>query len=88
MDIKRTVLLVVFSLSLMMLWENWNRYTGAPSLLSPSPPTEQAADAPKADASLPQAATTPAPAGTAQVPSAEPAAATASTSCSMPSRMA
>ena len=30
MDIKRTVLLVVFSLSLLMLWENWNRYSNPP----------------------------------------------------------
>ncbi len=75
MDIKRTVLLVVFSLSLMMLWENWNRYNGSPSLLSPAPATQQANEPAKADASLPQATTTPPPADTAQVPSADPAAA-------------
>jgi YidC/Oxa1 family membrane protein insertase len=72
MDIKRTVLLVVFSLSLMMLWENWNRYNGEPSLLSPSTP--QTTQAPKADPTLPQASTAPAPAATAQLPSEEPAA--------------
>ncbi len=71
MDIKRTVLLVVFSLSLMLLWENWNRYNGAPSLLSPTPATQAGADAPNADASLPQATTTPAPAATTQLPAAE-----------------
>ena len=35
MDIKRTVLLVVFSLSLLMLWENWNIYNGGPSMFAP-----------------------------------------------------
>ena len=30
MDIKRTVLWVVFSLSLILLWDNWMRYTGKP----------------------------------------------------------
>ncbi len=75
MDIKRTVLLVVFSFSLLMLWENWNRYNGGPSLLSPETASQQPVTKPSADASLPQASTPPAPAATAQVPSAEPAAA-------------
>jgi YidC/Oxa1 family membrane protein insertase len=35
MDIKRTVLLVVFSLSLLMLWENWNIHNGGPSMFAP-----------------------------------------------------
>lgn len=35
MDIKRTVLLVVFSLSLLMLWENWNIYNGGYSMFAP-----------------------------------------------------
>ena len=35
MDIKRTVLLVVFSLSLLILWENWNVYNGGPSMFAP-----------------------------------------------------
>ena len=35
MDIKRTVLLVVFSLSLLMLWENWNVSNGGPSMFAP-----------------------------------------------------
>ena len=34
MDIKRTVMLVVFSLSLLMLWENWNVYNGGPSMFA------------------------------------------------------
>lgn len=63
MDIKRTVLLVVFSLSLLMLWENWSLYNGGHSMFAPDQPAQQAA-APKAntDASVPQATTaTPAP---------------------------
>ena len=37
MDIKRTVLWVVFSLSLLLLWDNWMRYTGKPSMFFPNP---------------------------------------------------
>lgn len=34
MDIQRTVLWIVFSLSLLMLWDNWMRYNGKPSMFS------------------------------------------------------
>ncbi len=63
MDIKRTVLLVVFSLSLLMLWENWSLYNGGPSMFTPEQAVQQSA-APQADtdASVPQASTLPAPA--------------------------
>jgi YidC/Oxa1 family membrane protein insertase len=37
MDIKRTVLWVVFSMSLLMLWDNWQRATGKPSMFFPTP---------------------------------------------------
>ena len=37
MDIKRTVLWVVFSLSLLLLWDNWMRATGKPSMFFPNP---------------------------------------------------
>jgi YidC/Oxa1 family membrane protein insertase len=65
MDIKRTVLLVVFSLSLLMLWENWNVYNGGPSMFAPeqnatvttTPPTPGTAS----EQSVPQASTNPAP---------------------------
>jgi YidC/Oxa1 family membrane protein insertase len=74
MDIKRTVLLVVFSLSLLMLWENWNRYS------NPPPPqavdaTSQTTAAQAKDASLPQpsaAAPTPASAPTGELPATSP----------------
>ncbi|MDO9217851.1 MAG: membrane protein insertase YidC, partial [Lacisediminimonas sp.] len=69
MDIQRTVLWVVFSMSLLILWDNWMRYNGKPSLFFPVTATQQAADksAPPAKKSdVPQAASvTPA----AQVPS-------------------
>lgn len=61
MDIKRTVLWVVFSFSLLLLWDNYNRYTGKPSIFF--------------DTTTKQAAATPAttgdhPAKTAAAPSA------------------
>ncbi|GAC1405982.1 MAG: membrane protein insertase YidC [Burkholderiaceae bacterium] len=37
MDIKRTVLWVVFSLSLLLLWDNWMRASGRPSMFFPNP---------------------------------------------------
>ncbi len=62
MDIKRTVLLVVFSLSLLMLWENWSLYNGGSSMFAPQPAAPQAAaPAATSDASVPQATATPAP---------------------------
>ena len=68
MDIKRTILWVVFSFSLLMLWENYNQYTGKPSLFFGNPtPTQTAAsgtNGANGDASVPTA-TTPAPAANA-----------------------
>jgi YidC/Oxa1 family membrane protein insertase len=55
MDIKRTVLLVVFSLSLLMLWENWNRYNGNPSMFADQPQATNQATPASSDASVPQA---------------------------------
>jgi YidC/Oxa1 family membrane protein insertase len=68
MDIKRTVLLVVFSLSLLMLWENWTVYNGGPSMFAPEQKTAGVATpsspATTSEQSVPQASTLPA-AGTA-----------------------
>jgi YidC/Oxa1 family membrane protein insertase len=44
MDIQRSVLWVVFSLSMLLLWDNWMRYTGKPSMFLPNT-TEQAQSA-------------------------------------------
>lgn len=57
MDIKRTVLWVVFSLSLLILWDNWMRATGKPSMFFPTA-TQQAKPAVPGSATseVPQAA--------------------------------
>lgn len=39
MDIRRTILLMIFSFSLLMLWNNWQVHQGNPSLLSGSTET-------------------------------------------------
>ncbi|MET3119168.1 YidC/Oxa1 family membrane protein insertase [Undibacterium sp. GrIS 1.8] len=40
MDIKRTVLWVVFSMSLLILWDNWMRHNGKPSMFSFTPSSQ------------------------------------------------
>ncbi|MDO8653718.1 MAG: membrane protein insertase YidC [Undibacterium sp.] len=58
MDIKRTVLWVVFSMSLLILWDNWMRHTGKQSMFFPTPAAQLSknasasakVDAPKAAA--------------------------------------
>src|SRR3569833_2798110 len=72
MDIQRTVLWVVFSLSLLLLWDNWMRHTGRPSMFFPGMTSQEAkpaaGGAPKSDvphatqantAAAPTAATVP-----------------------------
>ncbi|MBJ7312174.1 membrane protein insertase YidC [Rugamonas sp. CCM 8940] len=57
MDInKRTILWIVFAVSLVVLWNNWMVSNGKPSMFAPTPPavTAKAADAKKSD--LPAAA--------------------------------
>lgn len=73
-DMRRTLLWVVFSMSLVLIWDAWNRHNGQPSLFGP-PPARPAASAPPA----PTASTgLPAPAasatGAAATPGAVPAA--------------
>jgi YidC/Oxa1 family membrane protein insertase len=79
MDIKRTVLWVVFSLSILLLWDNWMRYTGKPSMFFPTanqqakPAAGAAPAAPAASGEVPQAGAapgTPATTGAAAVPGA------------------
>ncbi len=41
MDIKRTVLWVVFSMSLLILWDNWMRHTGKQSMFFPTSTSQQ-----------------------------------------------
>ncbi|MEO6353440.1 MAG: membrane protein insertase YidC [Oxalobacteraceae bacterium] len=73
MDIKRTILWVVFSMSLLILWDNWMRHNGKPSMFSPSvtqqdKPAASAAGSPKTEvsqASVTGTALSPAEIGTA-----------------------
>ncbi|MGA0796071.1 MAG: membrane protein insertase YidC, partial [Quisquiliibacterium sp.] len=66
---QRTILWVVFSMSLLFLWDSWQRYNGKPPLFGAqptatqegAPAAQQAASAAvpsKADASIPSAPTT------------------------------
>jgi YidC/Oxa1 family membrane protein insertase len=74
-DTRRALLWGVFSVSLVMLWDGWNKHNGQPSMFAPPPPAASApaqAGAP----GTPAAAAPVAPAGVAPLPSA--AAATAS----------
>lgn len=63
-DIRRTVLWVVFTMSLVLLWDGWQKHNGQPSLFSPGAP-RPAASAPAA--ALP-AAPLPAATGVAGAP--------------------
>lgn len=90
MDIRRTVLWMIFSFSLLLLWNNWQVHTGKPSLFGGSTTSQTAGTEPKQaangtkapNASVPAgapAAVTPAPAaGNETVPGAGQKAASAS----------
>ena len=67
-DIRRTILLVVFAFSLVLLWDQWQVHNGRKATFFPS------ASAPVSKASAPASSTPPA-AGTAAVPAATPGAA-------------
>jgi YidC/Oxa1 family membrane protein insertase len=68
-DIRRTLLWMVFTMSLVFLWDAWNKHTGQPSWFSPTPPRPAAsapavvgvpaAGATGAQSGIPQAAATP-----------------------------
>ena len=81
MDIKRTVLWVVFSLSILILWDNWMRASGKPSMFFPTPASQQAKVEPGAPAApgsgVPQATGAAVAPGAAAVPGAPVAAAPA-----------
>jgi YidC/Oxa1 family membrane protein insertase len=53
-QMQRTILWVVFSVSLLFLWDNWQRYNGKPPLFGPQPAPSQAEGKPATTAS-PQA---------------------------------
>jgi len=55
-DTRRTILWMVFLLSLFMLWDAWNKHEGRPSLFSPAPAKVAAAgSAPPAASGVPAA---------------------------------
>ncbi|MBL8312149.1 MAG: membrane protein insertase YidC [Rubrivivax sp.] len=61
-DIRRTLLWVVFTMSLVLLWDAWNKHTGQPTLFGGGArPAASAGSAPGTPASMP-AAGVPAPA--------------------------
>jgi len=80
MDFQRTILWVVFAMSLLFLWDNWQRYHGRPSLLgAPAAPAASSSDpatkaetpaAAAADASVPPASTPAAATSAAATPPA------------------
>ncbi|MCY1252299.1 Membrane protein insertase YidC [compost metagenome] len=79
MDIKRTILWVIFSMALVLLYDNWQRSQGHASMFFPST-TQQAASAPAASGAaaqgdVPKANVAPGAAGTAAAPAAPQAAA-------------
>ena len=54
-DMRRTILWVVFSVSLVLLWDAWNKHNGNPSMFAPAPvrAVASAGTAPGASAAVP-----------------------------------
>ena len=61
-DMRRTILWVVFTMSLVLLWDAWNKHNGHPSMFSPSRPAATSSAAPPAQPAA--SAELPAPAAT------------------------
>ncbi len=74
MDIRRTILLMIFSFSLLMLWNNWQIHQGNPSLLGGTTPSSTPAPTPTPSASTADSTTPPASIPSAPVASVTPAA--------------
>ncbi len=68
-DMRRTILWVVFSVSLVLLWDAWNKHNGQPSMFSPAPARTAAAPAGSAPGAGPAVAGGTA-AGTPSLPAA------------------
>ena len=76
-DMRRTLLWVVFSMSLFLIWDAWNKHNGQPSLFSPAPAKISPVGATPGLAGLPKpagaaSATAAAAATPGRVPAAEP----------------
>jgi YidC/Oxa1 family membrane protein insertase len=74
-DMRRTLLWVVFTMSLVLLWDAWNKHTGQPTLFG-ARETPAPAAAPPSAASVPASVGVPAPATTSTATGAVPAAPT------------
>lgn len=68
-DIRRTLLWVVFSFSLFLIWDAWNKHNGQPSFFSPSS-VAKPAPAGAAPAASPSVGGVPVPSGTSVATSA------------------
>ena len=87
MQTQRTILWVIFTMSLLFLWDAWQRHQGQPSLFgggtpattqAPATPAPAGGAAAKVDPSLPQpGAQAPVPSGTGAVPAGPASAAAA-----------
>ncbi|MBL8352135.1 MAG: membrane protein insertase YidC [Burkholderiaceae bacterium] len=75
-DLRRTILWVVFSVSLVLLWDAWQKHNGHPSMFSPVPPKPAATTgaAPGASAALPAGVPTAAAGGATAAAAAVPTA--------------
>ena len=70
-DIRRTLLWVVFTMSLVLLWDAWNKHSGHPSIFGAQRSTAAAsAPATSLPPAVPVASGVPAPTATAAVPGA------------------
>ncbi len=78
-DMRRTLLWVVFSMSLFLIWDAWNKHNGQPSLFGPPPASKPATSgaAPVASAIPVPSITATAPTTAAAAPAAPASAATA-----------
>jgi YidC/Oxa1 family membrane protein insertase len=88
-DIRRTLLWMVFTMSLVFLWDAWNKHTGQPSWFSPTPQRPAASAPPAAGTPAAATGTAAAPAQTgiptaAAVPGVTPAAPAAGTAPAAP----
>jgi len=97
MQTQRTILWVIFTMSVLFLWDAWQRHQGHPSMFGGNPPAQtQPAQAPgaagdpaKADGSLPAPAPTAAvPTGPSTAPGAVPGATASATGAQPPVRIA
>jgi YidC/Oxa1 family membrane protein insertase len=80
-DMRRTLLWVVFTMSLVLLWDAWNKHTGQPTIFGGAPPrpAASAAGPTPAASGVPSAIVTTAAGSAAGVPTSAPAAPTSET---------